>query len=236
MSKVMLLAIIASMTASGLLQAAERNDGAGQVQVVRIAEGAPNRIVTPYPSPKLITNVEHEAWSAGNVLYVLPMGDQRAIGGFVQDETGEFAVAVMLEVARIPPQEIRLTDPSYEPVTPGGTDAPNGGEGQSHVDEVVDTLIKALNQEQIPGFRQLAAAGHQVYVGPLRMELEHAQQRGDLIVERHRITNDGESTRGISEASFHKPGRMGVMVFPPISEIAPGQEAQVFILRRVSRG
>lgn len=207
--------------------------GEGETQVMRIAQGAPNRIVTPYESAKFVTNVQHEAWAVNGVLYVLPMESEHTMAGFIQDESGEWAIPVVFEVAKIPPQEIRLNDPRYEPTAKG--EKPEDlaiGETGSHVDKIVDLLVTALNSEQVPGFQQSNERGREVYVGPLHMTLEHTQRRGGLVIERHHIVHEGMEPRQLNEASFEVPGRVGVLVFPPMTEIAPGQEARVFIARR----
>ena len=204
-----------------------------RTQVMRIAEGAPNRIITPYDSANLVTNVEHEAWSVGGVLYLLPMSGEHTIAGFIQDDSGRWAVPVMFEVARIPPQEIRLDDPNYHPVADGERPTQKKGHNR-HVDPIVDALVEAINEGSVRGFRQMPqAAGQVVYVGPMRMEIEHAQQRGTLRIERHKITHEGFETRELSEASFEVPGRLGVTVFPPMTAMEPGEQAHVFIARRV---
>jgi hypothetical protein len=201
---------------------------AGQ-DILQISKAAPNRIVTPYKDPQFITNVPHEAWTSGNVLYLLPTEQEQLIGGFIQDKTGEFAVSVLFEPVRIPPQTIELTDPNYEPTASGG---PSKTKSTKHTDQVVETLVSAWRDGEVPGFRQMAVEEQLIYVGPIRMELVARQRRGQVIVEQHRITNDGGEPRQVSEASFPAPNRMGVMVFPPMTEIDPGVEASVYIMRR----
>lgn len=235
----MIRRILVSLAALGLLlahTATAQEEQRQEKQIFRIAEGAPNRIVTPYDSVKLVTNVEHEAWSVGGVLYLLPMTGQHTIAGFVQNETGEWAVPVIFEVARIPPQEVVIADPRYQPVAEGEPEQATAGSGIDHVDPIVDALVEAINHGSVAGFRQMPQeAGSVVYVGPLRMELEHVQQRAGMRIERHRIVHEGVETRQVNEASFEVPGRLGVAVFPPMTEIEPGQEANVFIARSVSR-
>lgn len=217
------LALVSSLVA--VPAAAEDQVG----RILRIADGAPNRIVTPYEGPQLITNFPHEAWSVGSVIYLLPMEDGQSFGGFIQNKTGEFAIPVMFEVARIPPQTIHLEDPYYEPVA-GGEQQPRK-RSKDHVSDVVETLLEAMRNEQIPGYRQVRHEERVIYVGPIRMELKHRQRRGNLMVERHSIVNDGDESRRISEASFVVPNRMGVLIYPPLTQMAPGQEASVFIMR-----
>ena len=230
--KRMILTVAAALLSVGIAGGTVAQEGSeGKKQVFRIAEGAPNRIVTPYESVKLVTNVEHEAWSVGGVLYLLPMEGSHTIAGFVQNESGEWAVPVIFEVARIPPQEVTIDDPKYQPVAQGDGERhrPQGGE---HVDPIVDALVEAINNGSVAGFRQMPqAAGRIVYVGPLRMELEHVQQRGQMRIERHQIVHEGVEPRNVNEANFEVEGRLGVAVFPPMTEIKPGQQAHVFIAR-----
>jgi hypothetical protein len=207
-----------------------------EIALYEIAVGAPNRIVTPYQNPVFISNTEHEAWSVGRVLYLLPMTEDQTIGGFIQSEDGLYATSVLFQVARIPPQEIRIEDPEYlpvEPITEGG--APPPGETSVHVDSVVETLVEALNNDRIPGFRESTAnVGMVVYAGPMRMTLAKAQTRGTRVVETFHLRHDGPDPRNLAEASFHRPGRLGVMVYPPRTEIRPGEELTVYILREAA--
>lgn len=242
MNKTLLAALVFSVSALAVAKDDSDNaevESAGR-QVYRIAAGAPNRIKTPYRKPAFVTNVEHEAWSVGGVLYLLPMGEEHTMAGFVQDDSGRWAVPVMFEVAKIPPQEITLEDPEFHPVA---TREGGGGQGgirtsaaSAHVNEVVDSLVEAINHDTIPGFRQMAnKSGRAVYVGPIKMELKHVQQRGSLRIETHLITHDGMEPRSISESSFEVPDRLGVVVYPPMTEIKPGEQAHVYIARSVSR-
>lgn len=221
----LILSLCSSLTAQ---EATEREIG-----LYEIAVGAPNRIVTPYQNPVFISNTEHEAWSVGRVLYLLPMTEDQTIGGFIQSEDGLYATSVLFQVARIPPQEIRIEDPEYMPVEPvpeGGATPP--GESSVHVDSVVETLVEALNNERIPGYRESTAnVGMVVYAGPMRMTLAKAQRRGSRVVETFHLRHDGPDPRNLAEASFHRPGRLGVMVYPPRTEIRPGEELTVYILR-----
>lgn len=225
-----------AIAAASTFAAEDGPESEGGIDLFQVAVGAPNRIVTPYQDPIFITNVEHEAWSVGRVLYLLPMTEEETIGGFVQSQDGQHAISVLFHTARIPPQEIRLEDPDYRPIEPigEGEEAPPG-ETDIHVDSVVDTLVKAFNEERIPGFRESSAnQGLVVYSGPMRMTLQKTQTRANRVVETFHLRHDGQDVRNLAEAAFHRPGRLGVMVYPPRTELHPGEEATVYILREVS--
>lgn len=83
----------------------------GVNEIINIAVGHSNRIVTPFKEPRVITTAQASVETSNNVIYVAPATD--GLISMFLTETGDESVAISLTLQpkRIPPRELRLELP-----------------------------------------------------------------------------------------------------------------------------
>ena len=118
----------------------------GTTELVRIAKGFLNRIVTPFSDPKVLTASDLDVKKEGSSIYVATNSDQ-PIGIYIlpQDSRDSRSVALTLIPSRIPPRTIELQLPG------GGQLAaePSLAQRWEEADPYVDTLLSL--SEKIAG-------------------------------------------------------------------------------------
>ncbi|MDH3662408.1 MAG: type-F conjugative transfer system secretin TraK [Alphaproteobacteria bacterium] len=83
----------------------------GVNEIIQIAVGHPNRIVTPFKAPRVVTTAAASVETSANVIYVAP-SNASLITMFLT-ETGDESVSISLTLQpkKIPPRELRLQLP-----------------------------------------------------------------------------------------------------------------------------
>ena len=83
----------------------------GVNEIIQIAAGHPNRIVTPFKAPRVVTTAAASVETSENVIYVAPTGP--ALITMFLTETGDESVSISLTLQpkKIPPRELRLDLP-----------------------------------------------------------------------------------------------------------------------------
>jgi len=81
----------------------------GVNEIIPVAQGYLNRIITPFESPKVRTVSPATTQIEGHVVYVAPADENPVTLYLTPDDTEELALSLTLAPRRIPPREIRLT-------------------------------------------------------------------------------------------------------------------------------
>src|SRR5262245_55657537 len=80
-------------------------------EIIQIAIGHANRIVTPFKAPRVVTTADASVETSANVIYVAPTSS--ALITMFLTETGDEALSISLTLQprQIPPRELRLELP-----------------------------------------------------------------------------------------------------------------------------
>lgn len=81
----------------------------GVNEIIPVAQGHLNRIITPFDSPKVRTVSPATTQIEGHVVYVAPADENPVTLYVTPGDTEELALSLTLAPRRIPPREIRLT-------------------------------------------------------------------------------------------------------------------------------
>lgn len=214
----------------------------GVNEIIQIAEGHPNRIVTPFKAPRVVTTATASVETSENVIYVAP-----ASAGLITmflTETGDESVSISLTLQpkKIPPRELRLALPLGVLIPKADeTQVRHARSGSSRAyvaraGDVFDDLAKgrvpddfAFSQEAPSPFplctvdngyevsfakgQYLLGEGQEIYVGVVR--------------------NGGAAAAAFQEPWCYSEGVVAVALWPRAS-LLPGEYAEIYLARRIA--
>jgi conjugal transfer pilus assembly protein TraK len=223
----------------------------GVNEIIPVAVGHLNRIVTPFDKPHVRTVSQATTQIEGNVLYVATPDETPVALYITPGETEDFALLLTLAPRKIPPREVRLTLDAvyYQKLTSlqnaaglNGQDGKPGNPSQSSQDYVAD--IKAV-------FRALALMrtpkGYALR-NPTGSETIHCSQSGlfthtgQVLEGRNRVLlvsvarNTGTSPLEIDERSCADAGGdvLAVSAWPKVM-LEPGEATELYVALRQTK-
>ena len=214
----------------------------GVNEIIQIAEGHPNRIVTPFKAPRVVTTAKASVETSENVIYVAP-ANAGLITMFLT-ETGDESVSISLTLQpkKIPPRELRLDLPLGVLIPKADETQNRHARGESsrayvaRAGDVFDDLAKgrvpddfAFSQEAPPPFpictvengyevsfakgQYLLGNGQEIYVGVVR--------------------NGGTVAAAFQEPWCYSEGVVAVALWPRTT-LQPGEYAEIYLARRIT--
>jgi conjugal transfer pilus assembly protein TraK len=125
----------------------------GATEIVRIASGYLNRVITPFPNPKLLSANALEVQKEGSSLYIAGPID-RPVGVYVlsNDPDDTRGISLTLVPARIPPRTVTLKWPEG---TTGGSIAASSArakrwEESASYEETLLQLVQTIAMGEVP--------------------------------------------------------------------------------------
>ncbi len=210
----------------------------GVNEIIQIAVGHPNRIVTPFKAPRVVTTAAASVETSANVIYVAPSGP--ALITMFLTETGDESVSISLTLQprQIPPRELRLELPAgvYLPRTDKEERTRHAANDRTYVARA-GAMFDQLARGQVPldaafsdqapppyplcavedGFevsfatgQYLLAEGMEVYVGLVR--------------------HGGDAAAAFQEPWCYREGVVAVALWPG-TRLAPGEFAEIYLAR-----
>ncbi|MEZ5934827.1 MAG: type-F conjugative transfer system secretin TraK [Alphaproteobacteria bacterium] len=216
----------------------------GVNEIIQIAEGHPNRIVTPFEEPRIVTTAAASVETSENVIYVAP-ANAGLITMFLT-ETGDESVSISLTLQpkKIPPRELRLDLPPGVLVPKADDAAPgldrtarpeNGRAYVARAGEVFDQLA----QGRVPGdfaFSQQASPPYPLCTAENGFEVSFSTgqyllgQRQEVYVGV--VRNGGPATASFQEPWCYSEGVIAVALWPHAT-LQPGEYAEIYLARAV---
>ena len=223
----------------------------GVNEIIPVAVGHLNRIVTPFDKPHVRTVSQATTQIEGNVVYVATPDETPVALYITPGETEDFALSLTLAPRKIPPREVRLTLDAvhYQKLNTlqnaagvNGQDGKSGNPSQSSQDYMTD--IKAV-------FRALALMRTPKGYGlrsPNSSETIHCGQpglfthTGQALEGRNRVLlvgvarNTGASPLEIDERSCADAGSevLAVAAWPKVM-LEPGEATELYVALRQTR-
>ena len=206
----------------------------GTTELVRIAKGFLNRIVTPFSDPKVLTASDLDVKKEGSSIYVATNADQ-PIGIYIlpQDSRDSRSVSLTLIPSRIPPRSIELQLPA------GGLSAaePSVAQRWEEADPYVDTLLslsEKIAAGEIPEGYALSPMSRPVPCSLPSVSFEPGQQLTGThyVVYVVRVTNRNRSPIELEgHAGCETPGL--AMVAPwPRALLEPDMSTELYVAVR----
>lgn len=216
----------------------------GVNEIVDVALGHLNRIVTPFAAPEVYTASQAKTKVVGNVVYV---GTDKAapVGLYITDrgEDGAEAISLTLVPRRIPPRELRVQIQSY----------PNGGdsrarrweESQPYV-ETIRNLFRAIALGERPAGYELRERPTSRWTPPCEAPggiqgLSFSFAKGQSALGHHFEVAIGvvkNATGGPIELdeTWCADHDIAAVAFWPRNLLEPGQTTEVYVAKRHEPG
>jgi conjugal transfer pilus assembly protein TraK len=223
----------------------------GVNEIIPVAVGHLNRIVTPFDKPHVRTVSQATTQIEGNVLYVATPDETPVALYITPGETEDFALSLTLAPRKIPPREVRLTLDAvhYQKLNSlqnsaglNGQDGKPGNPSQSSQDYMADikAVFRALALMRTPKGYALRS--------PNNSETIHCSQpglfthTGQVLEGRNRVLlvgvarNNGTSTLEIDERSCADAGGevLAVAAWPKVM-LEPGEATELYVALRQAR-
>ena len=223
----------------------------GVNEIIPVAVGHLNRIVTPFDKPHVRTVSQATTQIEGNVLYVATPDENPVALYITPGETEDFALSLTLAPRKIPPREVKLTLNAvhYQKLNSlqnvagvNGQDGKPGNPSQSSQDYMADikAVFRALALMRTPKGYALRS--------PNSSETIHCSQpglfthTGQALEGRNRVLlvgvarNTGTSTLEIDERSCADAGSdvLAVAAWPKVM-LEPGEATELYVALRQAR-
>ena len=204
---------------------------------VEVSRGHLNRIVTPYPNPRVMkVNKEVVTKIKGRVIYVATR-DESPVTMFVRNEGDEGdALSLTLIPRGIPPKEIRLSIPGVEFAQRGDVDRAHSWELKNGYMKSIRSLMRNVAKGEIPpGYSMRGINANDVAPRCAQSGIKFDFSRGQVVKgSRFKLiagvaTNVKRSKTEILEKNCGARGVKAVALWPtPL--LKPGQQAEVYVV------
>ncbi|MGL4985274.1 MAG: conjugal transfer protein TraK [Plesiomonas sp.] len=216
----------------------------GVNQIIPIAIGHPNRIVTPFASPEVVSTSLTGATTDGqcgevcikeNVIYVAT-DKVYPVTMFITERGSEAqALSITMVPRRIPPREVFLKLNASQVQTVGGNAKARSWETSQPYVDTVRTIFRNIALGEVPqGYTMTSipadvARPHCVQ-GGLRIEFAH----GQYVVGHHLSVFIGVATNTANQAIEFKEAMCGswevaAVTSWPLKVLEPGQKTEVYV-------
>ena len=215
----------------------------GVNEIIQIATGHPNRIVTPFKAPRVVTTAAASVETSENVIYVAPTGP--ALITMFLTETGDESVSISLTLQpkKIPPRELRLDLPPGVLVKTDETSSPSKRQARpdnsrayvARAGEVFDQLAKGHVPEDL-AFSLQAPPPYPLCTVENGYEVSFAE--GQYLLGQGQeiyvgvVRNGGASAAAFQEPWCYSEGVIAVALWPRAT-LRPGEFAEIYLSRTV---
>lgn len=212
----------------------------GVLEVIHIAQGHLNRIVTPFEHPKVKTVSTADIKIDGNALYVASTQTKPITLYVSERKDPSVTLSLALKPEKIPPKDIYLTVAGGQR---GGASAASRAKAQrfEELNDYQATLkallreialqetplgyaVSAADNDSNPEYFRCALRGFEV---SLRQRLEGHHFKVGV----HRITNRTTVPLEIREHGCYQKGVVAVAAWPNVT-LLPGQSSELYIVQR----
>lgn len=214
----------------------------GVNEIIPVALGHLNRIVTPFAEPELRTTSDADTTIRGSVIYVAPKSELPVT--FFVTPKGEESVALSLTLAprQIPPREIRLAI-AGKWMAKTAIPSPDAGKWEKE-HPYVNVITAALRDSALgmlpQGYSLRPLTGGVVprCVAPAASAVAYSFERGQLIQGSSLrilvgvVTNTGAEHVELQEQWCSDTGVAAVAYWPRVV-LAPGERSEVYVAMRV---
>ena len=213
----------------------------GVNELIQVAIGHPNRIVTPFKAPRVVTSATAVVETSEHVIYVVP-AHASPVTMFVT-ETGDEGNAISLTLLprEIPPRELRLQ-------LPPGVSPPKAAawsrKNQRHDDRSYAVLAgkafdKLANGQLPDDFAFSEEAPHPHPLCAAENGFEVAFGKGQYLLGANQeiyigvVRNGGSTTAVFQEPWCYSTGVIAVALWPR-AHLQPGEAAEIYLARALA--
>lgn len=227
----------------------------GSTELIPIARGALNRVVTPFETVRARHSLAKDSGAsisaAENVIYVGTYGDAPISAFLVDSDDESRAISVVFVPRDIPPRDLRLKLASVAPTPTGATpttvgtasaagstrDALAWEQSQPYVDGLKSLLRTLALSEMPPGYNLVdpaASVTPRCTAAGVRTQLGQVLEGGRLTVAVHRAVNTTDGPVNVQEPGCYQPGVLAVAAWPR-ALLQPGEDTELYVVWRKDR-
>ncbi|WP_224424410.1 type-F conjugative transfer system secretin TraK [Modicisalibacter sp. MOD 31.J] len=208
----------------------------GVNQVIKIARGHLNRIITPFENPVVHTTSTAKVNTEGQVLYVASQSSSPSTLYVSPEGQRDLALSITLLPRGIAPREVRLSIAG----APGRVyaSAARAGEwerSRPYVHTIKDAVSRLALGEVPPGYglREWRSSDAPMNCAQPGIEVNPGQvlSGSELILLVGTATNNANERLEIEEATCRRAGVLAVAAWPKAS-LAPGERTELYIVMR----
>ena len=210
----------------------------GENAILPVSQGHPNRLITPFGSPRIYTASDAQIEVDHNIIYITP-SDRNAVTMFVTEADGnqEKALSLTLVPRAIPPREVRLLVSGDIQLGSGyvSTKAENWEKGQEYSQVLLETM-KTLALGKVPqgfGLRPPVPSDPQISCQMPGVEITPGQAMDghNTIVMIAKAKNTSKKVIEIQEPLCYTQNVLAVSSWPYV-RLAPDQSTELYVIFR----
>jgi len=217
----------------------------GENMILPVSVRNPNRLVTPFPKPRVTTASDAEITIDSSIVYATP-DDESIITMFITDEEGDqrSAISLTLVPRKIPPREVRLmlSDEKGNTYGPGGSagalfnnaQATEWEKGNPYTDALRDTMRElALGKApQGYGLRKYNPGSDPVpecQNAAFSVKAGQVLDGHNIVVVVSLLTNVSDKIAKFKASSCYKRGLLAAAAWPK-TVLAPNESVELYTL------
>ena len=204
----------------------------GSTELLRIARGYLNRIVTPFPDPKVLSVNNLEVKTEGTALFLATNAEQ-PIGVYIlpQDPNDSRSISLTLIPSRIPPRTIELKWPANTPTPLSAAAVQRWEEADPYEDKLLD-LAERLARGEVPEGYGLTDMTGSVPCALPEVRFEAGQQLTGSHFTAYvaRATNQGHSEIQLEGNVGCNPPGLALVAPWPQALLKPNASTEVYVV------
>ena len=204
----------------------------GVNEMVPVSTMYPNRIATPFASPKVVDFSSTQYQIIGSDVYVVPKGD-KPIGIFIRDAArpdSSFTVALTLVPKQIPGVSVLVNIDGDTRSKSASKAAPEEETKVASYEDMLRKLVRRLVLNRpLSGYSNTDLNTGVAKIGALNVIPEKQFSGTTFDIYRYRIVNTGKESLELSEESFYRPGVKAVVFYPAV-RLDSWKHTKVFII------
>ncbi|TNC80099.1 MAG: hypothetical protein C9356_15690 [Oleiphilus sp.] len=219
----------------------------GENLVLYVSKGSPNRIRTPFQDPMSLADCEQSEQNRECIISVSSAGGvvtyqtitARPIGMFITPKD-QPEVSINLSIRaldHVPPQDVYIKVKGYEPKTRTKemdklAEASDAVKQEKYNKWINDLAIELIHGKVPSGYAEIGSDDAMTcQLDRLMVEPGYILNGAENRIDVYRVVNDSQMTETIVEPQCYSKGVRFIFANPS-PQLAPGEEAELFIVRK----
>jgi len=196
--------------------------GNDETRVISLSRIFPNRISTPFDSPRVIDSTNIDMKQDGSSIYVSPKETKPFTIYVTGSDPGDQVIALTIIPQEIPSQTVILQ-----------TDAASNVSRQQKTESYTQKIVNLLRTVAMGDNPEGYAVGNLPLMTAVNNTVSMMPKKrfsgSWLDVYTYQLVNNGKEKIMLSETSFYKKGVKAVSIFPNL-EVLPGQTTMIYVV------
>jgi len=204
----------------------------GVNEIVKIAKGFTNRLVTPFENPRLITSNDLTHKISGNIVYITT-NKSNPLGVYITDkDNADNSISLTLIPKVIPARQINLKIYGLVKKAHVNVETRKWEESRPYVD-TLKLMMRELAFNKIPsGYNMQKFSGTMLCTQDgLQLEAKQKMVGSNLDIIVFKATNMTNSHFLINESSCYRPGFLAISTWPK-TKLNPSESTELYVIKK----